>query len=49
MYRGYASSAKANLPVASNAANQILCLPIYPELSSYDQQRVIECISLIAA
>ncbi len=32
MYRRLASADPANLPVAQRAANQVLCLPIYPEL-----------------
>ena len=33
MYSGLPSAGKKNLPVATLAANQILCLPIYPDLS----------------
>lgn len=32
MYRGLPSAHRDNLPVATAAASQILCLPIYPEL-----------------
>jgi dTDP-4-amino-4,6-dideoxygalactose transaminase len=32
MYRGLPSSGKDNLPIATSAAQRILCLPIYPEL-----------------
>lgn len=32
MYRGMPSANKANLPVATNAAALVLCLPIYPDL-----------------
>jgi dTDP-4-amino-4,6-dideoxygalactose transaminase len=32
MYRGLPSAGSANLPVATAAARQILCLPIYPDL-----------------
>lgn len=32
MYRGLPSAHKGNLPVATVAAQQILCLPIYPDL-----------------
>ena len=34
MYRGLPSAAPANLPVATRAANEIICLPIYPDLHS---------------
>lgn len=32
MYRGLPSARRGNLPVATDAANKILCLPIYSEL-----------------
>lgn len=34
MYRNLASAADANLPVARNIAERVLCLPIYPDLDS---------------
>jgi dTDP-4-amino-4,6-dideoxygalactose transaminase len=33
MYRGLSSASSKNLPVATAAAEKILCLPIYPDLS----------------
>jgi dTDP-4-amino-4,6-dideoxygalactose transaminase len=44
MYRALPSAAPANLPVATRAAEEILCLPIYPDLGLADQQRVISSI-----
>jgi dTDP-4-amino-4,6-dideoxygalactose transaminase len=44
MYRGMPSAHHENLPIASLVAEQVLCLPIYPGLSSEDQQRIIEII-----
>ncbi len=44
MYRGLPSAARANLPVAVKAAEQVLCLPIYPTLAPAEQERVIESI-----
>jgi dTDP-4-amino-4,6-dideoxygalactose transaminase len=41
MYRGLTSAARDYLPVANRAAEEILCLPIYPDLSEADQDRVI--------
>ena len=32
MYRGLPSSHRENLPVATASAQQVLCLPIYPDL-----------------
>jgi dTDP-4-amino-4,6-dideoxygalactose transaminase len=48
MYRELGSAAPANLPVANRAAEQILCLPIYPTLNEADQDRVIEAILALA-
>lgn len=45
MYAGLKSAAATNLPVANRAAEQVLCLPIYPELSEDEQQRVIDFIA----
>jgi len=44
MYRALPSARKNNLPVATNAANEVLCLPIYPALSKEDQWRIISSI-----
>jgi dTDP-4-amino-4,6-dideoxygalactose transaminase len=33
MYRGLPSAHRENIPVASEAAQQVLCLPIYPDLT----------------
>lgn len=44
MYRGLPSAFGANLPVATHAAQQVMCLPIYPALSNADQQRIVEMI-----
>ncbi|MEY4758175.1 MAG: hypothetical protein RJA34_3073 [Pseudomonadota bacterium] len=44
MYRGLTSSAPSNLPVATDAAQRVLCLPIYPALTNEEQGRVIEVI-----
>lgn len=45
MYRGLPSAGRDNLPVASKAAEQILCLPIYPDLSDADLNRVVGLIA----
>lgn len=44
MYRGLPSSAPGNLPIATDAAQRVLCLPIYPALNEADLQRVIDII-----
>jgi dTDP-4-amino-4,6-dideoxygalactose transaminase len=44
MYRGLPSAAAANLPVATRAALQVICLPMYAALCSADVDRVVELI-----
>lgn len=44
MYRGLSSANAANLPQAKRISEQILCLPIYPDLAGEDQQRVIKIV-----
>ena len=44
MYRGMPSASPANLPVATAAAQQVICLPIYPTLTPQDQQRITDII-----
>jgi dTDP-4-amino-4,6-dideoxygalactose transaminase len=44
MYRGLPSASPALLPVASQVSRQILCLPIYPDLSSDKQTEIIAVI-----
>ena len=45
MYKNIPSATIANLPVANMIANQILCLPIYPDLNPTDVETVIRVIS----
>lgn len=44
MYKGLASAEPSNLPVATRAARQILCLPIYPDLQDEEQERIIAIV-----
>ncbi len=44
MYRGLPSAQHYNLPVASEVAKKILCLPIYPALNFEDQRNIIDLI-----
>ncbi|MGY5956563.1 dTDP-4-amino-4,6-dideoxygalactose transaminase [Kosakonia sp. BK9b] len=44
MYRHLATASVDHLPVANAIAEQILCLPIYPDLKEADQLRVIDII-----
>ena len=41
MYRALPSAEPVNLPVAQQAAQEILCLPIFPEMTSDDVERVV--------
>lgn len=45
MYRGLPSAAHSNLPMAKKAADQVICLPIYPALEASDQASVISLIA----
>jgi len=38
------SAAPENLPVATDVASKVLCLPIYPELSTEDLDKVVNSI-----
>jgi dTDP-4-amino-4,6-dideoxygalactose transaminase len=38
------SAAPSRLPVATEAAQQIICLPIYPDLGEDDQARIIDLV-----
>ena len=44
MYRSMPSAHRENLPAATVAAQQVLCLPIYPDLSMDDVKRVVDLI-----
>jgi dTDP-4-amino-4,6-dideoxygalactose transaminase len=48
MYRSLPSSRPDNLPVATEVASKVLCLPISSALSQEDQTRVIEAIQASA-
>lgn len=41
MYRGLNSANSSNLPIAESISRRILCLPIYPDLSFDDVERVV--------
>lgn len=45
MYRGLPSAARSNLPVAAAMADKVLCLPIYPNLSESDLDRIIKVMT----
>lgn len=45
MYRGIASAAPNNLPIAHRVADRILCLPIFPSMTPEDTARVASLIT----
>jgi len=45
MYRGLPSATQSNLPVAKAVADQVICLPIYPDLVELDQEKIISLIA----
>lgn len=44
MYRGLPSAHRDNLPVATDAANKVLCLPIYPALEDSQAEAITRLI-----
>jgi len=46
MYRGLPSAMRENLPNASTASAQVLCLPIYSDLALVDVQKISDFIAM---
>jgi dTDP-4-amino-4,6-dideoxygalactose transaminase len=44
MYRSLPSSSPSNLPIAHKTANEVICLPIYSELTHDSQDKIIDII-----
>ena len=44
-YRGLPSAAKENLPNAHKIANEVICLPIYPDLEIKFVKRIVDIIA----
>lgn len=44
MYKGMKSASTENLPVANGIARKVLCLPIYPNLTDKEQEKIISLI-----
>lgn len=49
MYRGLPSADARGLPNARRAADQVICLPLYPSLADTDVDRVVDVIRRAAA
>ena len=47
MYRHTPSADPANLPVANDAAARVLCLPIYPDLTDAQVERIVAAIRMV--
>ena len=45
MYRGMPSAHRENLPVATAAAQKVICLPIYPDLTSEQLNFIVQVIA----
>ena len=43
-YKHFPSACRTNLPVASKVSEEVICLPIYPQLNMEEVQRVAEII-----
>jgi dTDP-4-amino-4,6-dideoxygalactose transaminase len=43
-YKGLESAKPSNLPVATKAANTVICLPMHHELSEEDVERILNLI-----
>lgn len=48
MYRSFESARRSNLPVAAMMAEKVLCLPIYPDMTDVDVERVVNVVSGLA-
>jgi dTDP-4-amino-4,6-dideoxygalactose transaminase len=44
MYRGLESAKRKNLPVANDISTKIICLPIFPDLSNKDVDKIVNIL-----
>lgn len=44
-YRGLPSASPANLPIARKLAEEVICLPIYPDLQFHEMERIVNIIT----
>jgi dTDP-4-amino-4,6-dideoxygalactose transaminase len=44
MYRGMPSATNTNLPIATKAASEVICLPIYPDLQFSQIEHIVDLI-----
>ncbi len=43
-YKGLESAKPANLPVAERVTEQVICLPLYPDLDPADQETIVQIV-----
>ncbi|HSH71488.1 MAG TPA: aminotransferase class I/II-fold pyridoxal phosphate-dependent enzyme [Methylophilaceae bacterium] len=48
MYRGMPSATQGNLPAATKASHEVICLPIYPDLQASQVDRIVDLIRVQA-
>jgi dTDP-4-amino-4,6-dideoxygalactose transaminase len=48
VYRGLTSATPSNLPVASDIADRVICLPMYPELSTQSVETIVNFIKQLS-
>ena len=46
MYRGMRSARSENLSNATDVAEKVICLPIYPDLQEHEQDRILKSIAM---
>jgi dTDP-4-amino-4,6-dideoxygalactose transaminase len=49
IYSSGSSSSRQNLPVAARAADEVICLPIYPDLPQEEVVRIAEIVVAASA
>ncbi len=45
-YKSLQSSSSQNLCVATRAAQQVICLPLYPDLQERDVREIVGCLRI---
>lgn len=45
MYSSTPSASEENLPVANRMANEVICLPLYPELNKHHVEKILSIVN----
>jgi dTDP-4-amino-4,6-dideoxygalactose transaminase len=48
IYSSFPSGTPENVPIATKVANEVLCLPIYPDLEQNEQERILHAVIKIS-